>query len=99
MLANDREKYEKFFSEFGLQLKYGIYEGFGANAENLKDLILFRSINEDKLVTFKEYKDKMKDGQKFIYYAPGKSAQAIKALPQAETVLERATTYSAFRTT
>ncbi|MFA5449386.1 MAG: molecular chaperone HtpG [Clostridia bacterium] len=88
MLEDDRENYEKFFSEFGLQLKYGIYDSWGQNKDLLKDLILFRSVNEDKLVTFKEYFDNMKEGQEHIYYAAGKSAAAIKALPQAEKVLD-----------
>ncbi len=88
MLENDRGNYEKFFKEFGLQIKYGLYENWGANKENLKDLVIFHSVNKEKMVTFKEYVADMKEGQKYIYYAVGKSADAIKVMPQAEKVKE-----------
>ncbi len=88
MLENDRENYEKFFKEFGLQLKYGVYDNWGANKDALQDLLLFYSARKDKLVTIKEYFADMKDSQQYIYYASGKSVDAIKALPQAERVLE-----------
>lgn len=88
MMESDRESYEKFFKEFGMQLKYGLYESWGINKDNLKDLMLFYSIKEDKMVSFKEYFDKMKASQKYIYYASGKSVDAIKMLPQVEKVSE-----------
>lgn len=88
MLENDRENYEKFFKEFGLQLKYGVYDNWGMNKDTLKDLLLFHSARNNKPVTIKEYFDGMKDSQQYIYYASGKSVDAIKALPQAERVLE-----------
>jgi Molecular chaperone, HSP90 family len=88
MLSSEREKYEKFFQEFGLQLKYGVYEGFGMNKDALQDLLLYRSVNKDKMITLKEYSAEIKEGQKFIFYAPGKSAESVKALPQAEKVLD-----------
>lgn len=86
LLANDREKYLKFFEAFGLQLKYGIYDNWGANKELLQDLVLFHSLNEDKMVTLAEYVEGMKEGQKYIYYAAGSSVEGIKALPQCEKV-------------
>ncbi len=88
MLKNDRETYEKFFDTFGLQLKYGVYQDFGMHAETLKDLLLFKSVKENKYVTLKEYRDAMTDEQKYIYYCPGKTAEAVKALPAAGKVLE-----------
>lgn len=86
MLDGDRKNYEKFFKEFGFQLKYGLYSDWGAHKDELKDLILFYSVKEDKNVTLKEYADKMLDSQKYIYYASGKSVDAIKLLPQTERV-------------
>ncbi len=88
MLENDRENYEKFFKEFGLQLKYGVYDNWGMNKDMLQDLLLFHSARKNKPVTIKEYFDDMKDSQPCIYYASGKSVETIKALPQAEKVLE-----------
>ena len=84
LLKNDREKYEKFFSSFGLQLKFGIYQSFGMNKDVLQDLILFYSLKQDKLITLKEYADNT-DGD--IYYVSGKSVSGIKALPQTEKLL------------
>lgn len=89
MQENDREKYEKFWAAFGAQIKYGMYEGYGANKENLKDLIMFVSSKERKLVSFKEYIANMKDGQKEIYYACGETADKILMLPQVEAVVEK----------
>ncbi len=88
LLANDREKYVEFFEGFGAQLKYGLYENFGANKEVLQDLIIFHSVKEDKMVTLSEYVANMTEGQKYIYYASGKSVDGIKALPQSEKVLD-----------
>lgn len=88
LLDNDREKYLKFFEAFGLQIKYGIYDNWGANKELLQDLVLYRSIKEDKFVTLAEYVAAMSEGQKFIYYATGASAEGIKTLPQCEKVLD-----------
>ena len=82
MLEFDREKYEKFIKAFGLSLKYGIYESYGMEAENLKDLLLYKSAKEDKLVTFKEYIARLMENQTEIYYACGESEEMIKALPQ-----------------
>ncbi|HNX64875.1 MAG TPA: molecular chaperone HtpG, partial [Oscillospiraceae bacterium] len=89
MLKNDREKYEEFFKSFGITMKYGIYNDFGANKEQLKDLILFRSSFEEKPVTLEEYVSRIKEDQKYIYYAAGESIERIKQLPQTELVLDK----------
>ena len=85
---NDREKYEKFFDSFGTQLKYGIYESFGANKENLQDLLMFKS-SFGGYVTLEEYVSRMKDDQKYIYFASGSSIARIEALPQTEMVRDK----------
>ena len=89
MLKYDREKYEEFFKNFGLQLKYGVYNGFGANKELLQDLLLFYSSSEQKLVTLEEYVSRMKEDQKYIYYAGGESREQIERLPQTELVKDK----------
>ncbi len=86
MMKNDRENYEKFFGEFGLQLKYGVYSDWGMHKELLTDLLLFRSLNTGKLVSLEEYVQSMAEGQTGIYYAAGRSADAIKCLPQCEKI-------------
>ena len=89
MLRNDREKYEEFYAQFGLNLKYGLYSGYGETTDLLKDLIMFESSFEDKLVTLEEYVSRMKEEQKFIYYATGESKEKISRLPQAEAIIDK----------
>ncbi|HLT56321.1 MAG TPA: molecular chaperone HtpG [Bacillota bacterium] len=89
MLRNEREKYEKFFKTFGQQLKYGVYSDFGANKEELQDLLLFYSSKEKKLVTLEEYVKRMPEEQKYIYYATGESVERIDKLPQTELVADK----------
>ena len=89
ILENDRPRYEEFFKNFGLQLKVGIYNNWGMDKDKLQDLILFYSVKQDKLVTFKEYVKAMAEGQKYIYYGAGTSIRAIKKMPQVEKVLDR----------
>ena len=89
MLENERETYEKFFEQFGTQLKFGTYDNYGMNKDELIDLLIFKSSKEDKYVTLKEYVERMKEGQKDIYYATGESIEAIKELPQLEKVLDK----------
>ena len=84
MLSGDRENYEKFFKAFGRQLKYGVVSDYGMHKDELQDLLLFYSSTEKKLVTLSEYVDRMKEDQKFIYFATGENAAAIDALPQTE---------------
>lgn len=88
LLANDREKYEKFFEAFGRQLKYGIYESFGQAKDNLQSLLLFKSSNGG-YTTLEEYVSRMKEDQKFIYYASGSSIARIESLPQTEMVKDK----------
>ncbi len=89
MLKEDREKYIEFFKTFGVQLKYGIYNNFGADKDKLKDLIMFHSSKKDRLITLKEYVDNMPEGQEKIYYASGASISKIDSLPQVEQVKEK----------
>ncbi|MBQ0036580.1 MAG: molecular chaperone HtpG, partial [Firmicutes bacterium] len=89
MLEKDRETYEKFYDEFGGQLKYGCYDNFGINKDILIDLLLFKSTKEDKYVTLKEYKERMKKDQKEIYFASGETIDKIKKQPQLEQVLDK----------
>lgn len=89
MLNNDREKYEKFFKAFGVQLKFGVYANYGMEKDALKDLLLFASSNDDGLTTLKEYVGRMADSQDTIYYACGENAQKIAMLPQMDAVKEK----------
>ncbi len=86
---NDREGYEEFYKSFAKQLKYGVYADFGKDKENLKDLIMFESSFEDKLSTLGEYVSRMKEDQKYIYYACGENTAKIKKLPQTEKVTDK----------
>ena len=89
MLHKNREDYEKFFETFGTTLKFGVYNDFGLNKDNLKDLLMFHSSTENKLVTLDEYVDRMKEGQDKIYYACGETVDKIELLPQVEAVKEK----------
>ncbi|MFB6499164.1 molecular chaperone HtpG [Bacillus haynesii] len=89
LLKNDREKYESFYQSFGRQLKFGVYNDFGAHKDLLKDLLLFYSSKEKKLVTLDEYVSRMPENQKYIYYASGDSYDRIEKLPQTELVSEK----------
>lgn len=86
MLKNDREKYEKFFKTFGLQLKYGVYANYGMEKDGLKDLLLFKTSADEKPTTLKEYVGRMAESQNDIYYACGDNEQKIALLPQVEAV-------------
>ena len=88
-LKNDREKYEEFSRNFGLQLKMGCYASYGMNKELLQDLLLFHSAKENKLVTLREYYEAMPEDQKYIYYAAGESTDRLAKLPAAERVLDK----------
>lgn len=89
LLKNDREKYEKFYSVFGLQFKFGIYQSYGAANETLKDLLMFPSSLDGKNVTLKEYVSRMKEDQKEIYYACGETKERIEMLPQLEKIKDK----------
>jgi len=89
LLKNEREKYEKFFESFGKQLKYGVYSDFGQNKEVLQDLLMFYSSTEKKMVTLDEYVSRMKENQKYIYYASGDSIERIDKMPQIDLLSEQ----------
>lgn len=89
MLKDDRGAYEEFFKAFGIQLKFGVYNDYGMHKDTLKDLLLFRSSNEKKYVTLKEYTERMKEGQDTIYYACGETDEKIEMLPQTDAVKDK----------
>ena len=89
MLNNEREKYEEFWKNFGLQIKFGLYSSYGMNKELLKDLLMFYSSSEKKLVTIDEYVTRMKEDQKYIYYACGETVAKIDSLPQTEILKDK----------
>lgn len=89
MMKNDRESYEKFYKSFGRQLKYGVYDDFGMNKDELKDLLMFYSSKEKKMVSLSEYVERMAEDQKYIYYAVGESNERIEKMPQTEMVLDK----------
>ena len=89
MLRNDREEYEKFWKNFGLQIKFGVYNDFGANKETLQDLLMFYSSKEQKLVTLDEYINRMEEGQEHIYFMSGDKVELIDNLPQVKKVKEK----------
>ncbi len=89
MQKSEREKYDEFFRNFGLQLKFGLYNNYGMNKETLKDLVMFYSSTEEKLTTLAEYVSRMKEDQKYIFYASGESVQKIDSLPQTELIKDK----------
>ncbi|MFD1955495.1 molecular chaperone HtpG [Paenibacillus thailandensis] len=89
MLKDERENYEKFYKSFGRQLKFGVYNDYGANKGDLQDLLLFYSSKEKKLVSLDEYVSRMPEDQKYIYYATGESIERIERLPQTELVADK----------
>ena len=88
LLKEKREDYEKFFKEFGNQFKYGIYSSFGVNKEVLQDLLLFYSSKDDKYTTLSEYKERITNDDKKIYYASGETIDKIKNMPQVENMID-----------
>ena len=89
MLKDERDKYEDFYKDFGMQLKFGIYNDYGMNKDKLVDLIMFYSSKEKRLITLKEYVDKLKEDDKNIYYACGETNDKIDLLPQVELFKEK----------
>lgn len=86
---NKREEYEKLFKAFGIQIKYGVYNNYGMDKDKLKDLMLFTSSVDKKMVTLKEYKDRIKDGQKAIYFACGETVDKIDKMPKVEALKDK----------
>ena len=89
MLENQREKYEQFYAAFGRQLKYGTVADYGTHKDATKDLLLFYSHKQQKLISLKEYVDSMAEGQEKIYYIPGESRERMAKLPQVQTLEKR----------
>ena len=89
MLKDERDKYEKFFKEFGMQLKLGVYNDYGMHKDELKDLLLFYPSKDEKYITLKEYVSSMKDDEENIYYACGETIDKINMLPQVEKVKDK----------
>ena len=89
MLENDREKYEEFFAAFGRQLKYGTVADYGAHKDSCKDLLLFYSHDQGKLVSLAEYVEAMAEGQEKIYFAPGENRKYLAKLPQVEALKKK----------
>lgn len=89
MMKNQRDEYEEFFKTFGVQLKFGVYANYGIEKDNLKDLLLFKSSNSDKMTSLKEYVERMPEGQDTIYYACGDSVEKIALLPQTDAVCSK----------
>jgi len=89
LLNNDREKYEEFWKNFGLQIKYGLYSSYGMQKEFLQDLLLFTSSAEKKYTTLEEYVTRMKEGQDAIYFAAGESVAKLDSLPQTEMLKDK----------
>ncbi len=86
LMKNDFETYLKFFKNYGINLKFGVYDNFGAKKDLLKDLLLYQTVSSDKMLSFKEYVENMKEGQKDIYYASAKSKDAVMAMPQMDLI-------------
>lgn len=89
MMKNEREKYEEFFGAFGTDIKFGVYDGFGAKKDLLQDLLLFESSFSDKKTSLKEYVERMKEDQKYIYFVSGDDKEKLKKLPQMESVRDK----------
>ncbi|MBP5618159.1 MAG: molecular chaperone HtpG [Clostridia bacterium] len=86
MLSDERETYEEFFKQFGIQLKYGVYSDYGVHKDDLKDLLLFYSSKEKAQTTLAEYRARMPEGQEAIYYAAGETVEKIDMLPQVDAI-------------
>ena len=86
LMEKDREKYEKIYSNFGIQLKFGTYSDFGLHKDAVSDLLLFHSSSENKPVSFAEYISRMKEEQKYIYYVCGESIEKLEKQPQTELI-------------
>lgn len=89
MLNNEREEYEKFWNNFGLQIKFGVYNNYGMDKDKLMDLLMFYSSKEQKLVTLDEYVNRMEEGSEYIYFMSGDSIDKIDKLPQCALVKEK----------
>ena len=89
LMKDNREKYEEFYKVFGNQLKFGIYNDYGINKDKLVDLLMFYSSKDKKLITLKEYTDRLKEEDTHIYYACGETIDKIDMLPRVEKVKDK----------
>ena len=89
MRDREPEKYEQFFDKFGIQLKYGVYDNYGADKGKIKDLLLYYSGTTEAMSTLKDYVSRMPEDQKYIYYAAGESRSKIKMMPQMDLFTEK----------
>ncbi len=89
MLKKDREAYDKFYENFKRPIKFGVYDNYGADKDFLCDLVMFYSSTVEKNTTLKEYVERMKEDQEFIYYACGDSVEKIAKMPQIEVMKEK----------
>ena len=89
LMKDDFSKYVEFFNTYGTHLKYGIYADYGMKKDMIKDLLIYKTLNSDKEITLKQYKEEMKEGQKVIYYASGKTKEAVLAMPQMDIMKEK----------
>ena len=86
LMKDDFDKYVEFFKNFGINLKFGVYDNYGLKKDLLKDLIIYNTINEDQMISLKQYVEKMKENQEFIYYASAKNKDQVNAMPQMDLV-------------
>lgn len=89
LMKDDFSKYVEFFNTYGTHLKYGVYADYGMKKDMIKDLLIYKTLNSDKEITLKQYKEEMKEGQKVIYYASGKTKEAVLAMPQMDIMKEK----------
>ena len=89
LMKEDNEKYQTFYASFGKQIKYGVVDQYGAQADLLKDLIMFPSVKEDKQISLAQYVEAMAEDQKKIYFVTSDNTASAKKLPQVEPVLEK----------
>ena len=80
------DKYLEFFDAYGLNIKYGVYDMFGMNKDKLQDLLVYKTVNEEKKITLKQYVANMKKDQEYIYYASGKTKEAVMSMPQMDLI-------------
>lgn len=86
LMKDDFDKYLEFYKHYGLNLKFGVYEDFGMKKDLLKDLILYNTVNQDNMISLKQYVDGMKEGQEFIYYVSAKTKEQVNAMPQMDLI-------------
>ena len=88
-MKNDYEKYKEFFKSYGVYLKYGIYENYGEKKDDLKDLLVYKTVNEEDYISLKTYVNHMKDNQKYIYYASASNKEQVLSMPQLDLLKKK----------